>query len=978
MTTRVEQAEPVAVSKGSDWYCEEALLLRAVQVSGWSPPIEPSIPGFADWQELRRGGQGVVFSATQLSTRRRVAVKILMGGPVASRAQLRRFEREIDLIAGFQHPHIVRLYDRGVTAQGLPYYVMELIDGCSLDEYLGLHPPGGAELAVKATGGVAHRALPASPVLPPVKDALSLLAEVCEAVAYAHERGVVHRDLKPGNILVDQAGKPHVLDFGLGRAMLGSGARSSAALSHTGDFMGTLPWASPEQVEGVPDRVDARGDVYSLGLILYQALTGRHPYPVGSLREALDGIRSVDPQRPTSLRKELDAALDVLVLKCLAKEPALRYRDAAELAGDIRNYLSGRPLRARGESFIGRLRRRARRTQPALLFGALLLCGVGASGLVWALRAFGPVGDQAAAPAGAGSSWNTVRLRDGPTVILDSFAGLGNRISVPTNLAVGHETPASVTLQSGQSLEVGGYFTVGNGTRARLDVKDGAAVRCWNARVADLDQGDGVVTIRGRGTRWVVQERQSFDGWFLVGGDGTGEFRILDGAAVEDCRGHIAWNGTGRAIVDGVGSTWTHRFFFEVGRFGHAELAVRNGGQLFNLEAWIGRAPESEGGVLIAGTGSQWINRGSLYVGGYPERPGGLARLAVEDGGTVVVCHALRVWGPGTVALNGGWLAASVIDHRRGGRFEFVSGALETETFEGDLANAEGTLVCGPRARATTITGDYSQAGGALQLTFRGADAPEMPRLRVGGTATLGGRLILDATTDFQPSPNEEHVILEAAFVEGEFEHPAGRIDFAGGGSCEIIYTPTQVVLTHFRDPLPGRDDAPQSPLCDSCPAFAPDGPFPARLAANTTGDSDFTFVGPPDNVGFPLGDRTVVYDFGGPRVLDGDGADFCIYEWYFGGLRHRDIDVLVSQDGVNFVSAKSTEGPGMRIAGDEAHAAPGQVRSYDLAVTGFGAVRYIRIDGLIDAATGLEGRFHLDAVGAIHCAPADAADRPQ
>ncbi len=967
------------MSSGSDWYREDAVLLRTVQISGWTAPIEPSIPGFADWQELGRGGQGVVYSATQLSTHRRVAVKILMGGPIASRAQFRRFEREIDLIAGFQHPNIVRLYDRGVTDQGQPYYVMELIDGCNLEAHLGLRRPAARRLFEAPRDRIVppDARAPAEP--PPVRETLGLLAKVCEAITYAHRHGVVHRDLKPGNILVDGAGEPHVLDFGLARVVRPDAYSSSATMSQTGDFIGTLPWSSPEQAEGAPDLIDARSDVYALGVILFQVLTGTLPYAMSTLCEALENIRNADPPRPSTVRRGLSGEIDAIVLKCLAKQPQYRYRDAGELAGDLRNYLAGEPLLARAESLLARMRRGLRRYRPAAsLVGLLLVCGAGATALAWAWRLFGFAGDGAAGTAEAGFQQSMVRLRDGPTVALSSFAGLGDRINVPTNLALGYERPTSASLQQGQSLDVAGYLTIGTGTSARLDVRDGASVSCWNARIADLEDGDGLVTIRGQGTRWKAQELTSSDGWFMLGGR-SAKLQILDGAVVEDCRGHIAWGirSVGEALVEGPGSAWRHRFFLEVGRSGRAELLIQNGGLVSSLQAWLARAPESEGSVVVAGVGSQWINAGSLYVGGNPESPGGRAHFLIEDGGTVVVCHALRVWGPGAVNLQGGWLAAAEIDQSQGGQLDFTSGVLETESFDGDLVNQGGTLVGGASSRAVVIAGDYQQKAGTLALTLRGADSPDAPRLLVGGTAKLGGRLILDCATDFQPLPNEERVILAANALDGEFEHPEGRIDFIGGGSCAVIYTAAEVILTDFDAPRPRDDSAPQTPLCRECAELNPDAPFPVHLAENTTGDSDLTFLGPPDNIGCALRDRSVVYDFGALSVLDGEGPDFNVYEWFFGGPHSRDVDVQASADGVSYASLTSTEGPCDRILGDEAHAAPGNIRAYDLAVTGLSAVRYVRIQGLLDAGSGHRGAFSLDAVGAIHYEAANRGAAP-
>jgi serine/threonine protein kinase len=304
---------------GSSWYNDERDLLDAFRDSGLAREPVLAIAGYANLHRLRQGGQGVVYSATQLSTKRRVAVKVLPHGSWTSPRQRERFVREIELLAAVQHPNVVRLYDGGVTDQDQPYYVMEYVDGVPLDEYL------------QAPGRTATDRS--------IRSVLNLFAQVCDAVGAAHQRGMIHRDLKPSNILVDRDGKPRVLDFGLGKS-LGGGVvdGSSTAVSLTGEFMGTLAWAGPEQVEGVPAKIGPRTDVYSLGVVLFQMLTEQFPYEIhGGFGEIADRIRTADPPKPSALHKEIDDEVDTIVLKCLAKEPERRYENAADLGRDIRH-----------------------------------------------------------------------------------------------------------------------------------------------------------------------------------------------------------------------------------------------------------------------------------------------------------------------------------------------------------------------------------------------------------------------------------------------------------------------------------------------------------------------------------------------------------------------------------------------------------------------------------------------------------------
>src|SRR5262249_1699849 len=230
---------------------------------------------------------------------------------------------------------IVAIHDSGEAA-GHFYFVMDYVSGEPLDEWAAARER-------------------------PVRELLTVFQKVCHAVDAAHLRGVMHRDLKPGNIRVDAAGEPHVLDFGLARSLSGVVAvESPAAMTLTGQFVGTLPWASPEQVEGISARIDIRTDVYSLGLILYHLLTRRLPYDVtGNMRDVADRIAESEPVRPRIYRPGLDDDLETIVLKCLQKEPERRYRSAGELARDVEHYLRQEPIEAKRDSLTYVLRKRA-------------------------------------------------------------------------------------------------------------------------------------------------------------------------------------------------------------------------------------------------------------------------------------------------------------------------------------------------------------------------------------------------------------------------------------------------------------------------------------------------------------------------------------------------------------------------------------------------------------------------------------------
>ncbi|MBI1190222.1 MAG: tetratricopeptide repeat protein [Tepidisphaera sp.] len=351
----------------ASWYEDEDALLgvaRTVRL----PRRTPNISGYDSLKELSRGGQGVVYEAVQRSTRQRVAIKVLLAGALATPAQQRRFEREAELAASLRHPAIVRIFDSGVTTDGFAYLVMEFVDGHPLDELLReLLPDEGRQAAIKRR--------------------VEVLARVCQGVAHAHQRGVIHRDLKPGNVLLDANG-PHVVDFGLAKL---TGGQESIEVSRTGQFLGSLPWSSPEQAEGAIDGLDVRSDVYSLGVMLYQAATGTFPYEVRkSIATTLENIKTAQPVPPRQLSRAVDEDLQTVILKCLAKEPARRYQSATELADDLLAWLAGEPVRARRDSAWYTLRRRAKRyRRVAWVAGAFAVVLAGALG--WSVYAFGMV-----------------------------------------------------------------------------------------------------------------------------------------------------------------------------------------------------------------------------------------------------------------------------------------------------------------------------------------------------------------------------------------------------------------------------------------------------------------------------------------------------------------------------------------------------------------------------------------------------------
>ncbi len=324
------QGEIDQLKVDNDLLGELAAVHREKVPEGASMLDAPTPPGYDIIREIDRGAQGAVFLATQVAAKRQIALKVLLQGSFATDRQRMRFEREVEVVASLKHPNIVTLFDSGLTSDGCAYLAMEYVDGVPLNEF-------------QATSNAV------SPSSSEIRTRADLFIRICDAVGYAHQKGIIHRDLKPANILVDEEGNPHILDFGLAKAVEESPLTESRyEMTAAGEFMGTFAYASPEQVSGNPDLVDTRTDVYALGVILYEMLLGQRPYRVtGSIAQMVSSIVDEPPVPPRQLDPTIDQDIETILLRSLDKETDRRYQSPAAIASDIRHWLKGEAIEAR-------------------------------------------------------------------------------------------------------------------------------------------------------------------------------------------------------------------------------------------------------------------------------------------------------------------------------------------------------------------------------------------------------------------------------------------------------------------------------------------------------------------------------------------------------------------------------------------------------------------------------------------------------
>ncbi len=304
-------------------------------------------------EEIGRGAQGVVFRARQKSLNRTVALKVISLGQWASKAHLKRFRREAEAAASLDHPSIVPIYEVG-ERDGSCYFSMKFVEGGQLDEVV--------------------RRTPMS-----IRQAVELIAKVARTVHYAHEHLILHRDIKPGNILLDAKGEPHLTDFGLARLV-----ESESSVTQTLDVLGTPSYMAPEQAVGNNAAVSSATDVYGLGAVLYQLLTGHPPFAGGTTYETIKLLEDTEPRPPRLLNPKVDRDLSTICLKCLEKDPKRRYSSALALAEDLNRWLKYEPIQARHSGVFARGKKWVRRNPTSAVLAASLMALAAAAGwIIW-------------------------------------------------------------------------------------------------------------------------------------------------------------------------------------------------------------------------------------------------------------------------------------------------------------------------------------------------------------------------------------------------------------------------------------------------------------------------------------------------------------------------------------------------------------------------------------------------------------------
>jgi tRNA A-37 threonylcarbamoyl transferase component Bud32 len=550
---------PLPVPAADDAHTHDRLTIPDPEVTGpFAPPATESavppkdaVPGYELREPLGKGGMGVVYKARQVGLNRIVALKMVLGGHRAEPRELIRFLAEAEAVAAVKHPHVVQVHEYG-EADGRPFLAMEYLPGGSLADRLKAHGR-----------------------LDPIA-AARLVGTLAGAVQAAHDQGIVHRDLKPANVLFDEAGAPKVTDFGMAKR------RGGSDLTATQAVMGTPAYMAPEQARGDTKFVGPGADVYALGVILYECLTGTRPFAASDALSLLRKVAEEEPERPGKRLPRLPRDVELVCLKCLAKEPAERYLSAAALADDLARYAAGEPVSVRAAGLLERGYKWARRKPTlaasyGLTLAVLVLLGFGASlAALW--RAAESAKELAEVAQGQAES-----ARDGEKVARAEAEGEREKFArfeygrsmhvahqewrennVPTTLALLDQTRSDLrgwewhylkrlchsdllTLK-GHTHPVGSASFSRDGSRIVTGGWDGTA-RVWDAKT-----GAEVLTLKGH-TAQVRSASFGPDGSRIVTASADKTARVWDaksGAEVLALRGHSTYVWSASFSPDGL------------------------------------------------------------------------------------------------------------------------------------------------------------------------------------------------------------------------------------------------------------------------------------------------------------------------------------------------------------------------------------------------------------------------------------------